>query len=123
MFAYLHRQSMSASKAGTRLRRVAAALAAVTAGLLASAAAIPAAFARDIPDPVPGGLYRPAYRAPVPASTVHAVTAAGGMADGQIALIALGAALAAAVVIIVLARARAAHRAAPSLAGLEGTAR
>ncbi len=49
MFAYLHRRethpSMPVSK-GTRLRRVAAALAAVTAGLLASAAAIPAAFAR-----------------------------------------------------------------------------
>ena len=65
MFAYLHRQgthqSAPVSKAGTRLRRVAAALAAVTVGLLASAAAIPAAFARDIPYPLPGGQHRPAY--------------------------------------------------------------
>ena len=117
MFAYLHRQgthqSAPVSKAGTRLRRVVAALAAVTVGLLASAAAIPAAFARDIPYPLPGGQHRPAYPAPVPASTVHAVTT-GGMAGWQIALIALGAVLVAAAVTIVLTRARAAHRAAPS---------
>ena len=116
MFAYLHRRvthpSMPASKAAIRLRRMAAALAAVTAGLLASAAAIPAAFARVLPDP--GGQYQPAYPAPVPASTVHAVTTAGGMAGWQIALIALGAGLIAAAVTIVLTRARAAHRAAPS---------
>ena len=115
MFAYLHRQvthpSMPASKAAIRLRRVAVALAAVTAGLLASAAAVPAAFARDLPDPVPGGQYQPA---PVPASTVHAVTTTGGMAGWQITLIALGAALIAAAVTIVLARARAARGAAPS---------
>jgi hypothetical protein len=115
MFVYLHRQethpSMPASKAGTRLRRVAATLAAVAAGLLASAAAIPAAFARDIPDPLPDGQYRPIYPAPAPASTVHAVNAvnAGGVAGWQIALITLGAALIAAAVTIVVARARAAH--------------
>ena len=113
MFAYLHRQethpSMPASKAGTRLRRVAATLAAVAAGLLASAAAIPAAFARDIPDPLPDGQYRPIYPAPAPASTGHAVNAAGGVTDWQIALITLGAALIAAAVTIVVARARAAH--------------
>ena len=116
MFVYLHRQethpSMPASKAGTRLRRVAATLAAVAAGLLASAAAIPAAFARDIPDPLPDGQYRPIY--PAPASTVHAVSPTGGVAGWQIALIALGAALIAAAVTIVLVRARAAHRAAPT---------
>jgi len=104
MFVYLHRQethpSMPASKAGTRLRRV--------------AAAIPAAFARDIPDPLPDGQYRPIYPAPAPASTVHAVNATGGMASWQIVLIALGAALIAAAVTIVLVRARAAHRAAPT---------
>jgi hypothetical protein len=105
---------MPASKAGTRLRRVGAALAAVAAGLLASAAAIPAAFARDIPDPLPDGQYRPIYPAPAPASTVHAVNATGGMASWQIVLIALGAALIAAAVTIVLVRARAAHRAAPT---------
>jgi hypothetical protein len=112
MFVYLHRQethpSIPASKAGTRLRRVVATLAAVAAGLLASAAAIPAAFARDIPDPLPDGQYRPIYPAPAPASTVHAVNA-GGVAGWQIALITLGAALIAAAVTIVVARARAAH--------------
>jgi hypothetical protein len=118
MFVHLHRQethpSRPAAKAGTRLRRVGAALAAVAAGLLASAAAIPAAFARDIPDPLPDGQYRPIYPAPAPASTVHAVSATGGMAGWQIALIALGAALIAAAVTIVVARARAAHAATPT---------
>jgi hypothetical protein len=118
MFTHLHRQgihpSMPASKAGNRLRRAAAALAAVTVGLLASAVAIPAAFARDFPAAVLGGQYRPAYPATVPASTGHAVTSTGGMTGWQIALIALGAALIAAAVTIALARARAAHRAAPS---------
>ena len=37
------------SRAGTRLSRLAAAAAAVTIGLLASAAAIPAAFAQEMP--------------------------------------------------------------------------
>ncbi len=105
---------MPASKAGTRLRRVAAALAAVAAGLLASAAAIPAAFARDTPDPLPGGQYRPLYPAPTPASTVHAVNATGGLASWQIDLIALGVALIATAVTIVLVRARAARRGAPA---------
>ena len=43
-----------------RLRRIAAALAAVTAGLLAWAAAVPAASAATIPGP--GGAYRPVRR-------------------------------------------------------------
>ena len=55
MFAHLARQGThprtAALKAGTRLRRLAAALTAVTVGLLASAATIPAAFARDVPRP------------------------------------------------------------------------
>jgi hypothetical protein len=53
MFAYLTRQGThprtAAPKSGTGLRRLAAMLAAVTAGLLASAATIPGAFARDVP--------------------------------------------------------------------------
>ena len=53
MFARPTRQEThprtAAPKAGTRLRRLATMLAAVTAGLLASAATIPAAFARDVP--------------------------------------------------------------------------
>jgi hypothetical protein len=53
MFANLTRQGThprtEALKAGTRLRWLGAALAAVATGLLASVAAIPAAVARDIP--------------------------------------------------------------------------
>ena len=114
MFAHLTRPGTpprtAALRAGTRLRRCAAALAALTVGLLASAAAIPAAFARD----VPGGYYGTTSVAPVPAAPFHAATTTGGMAGWQITLIALGTALIAAAVTIVLARARAAHRAAPS---------
>jgi hypothetical protein len=113
MFAHLTRQGIhprtAALRAGARLRRCAAALAAVTVGLLASAATIPAAFARD----VPRGYYGTTSVAPVPAAPVHAATT-GGVAGWQITLIALGAALIAAAVTVVLARARAAHRAAPS---------
>ncbi len=116
MFAHLHRQGTqpraAAPRAGTRLRRIAAVLAAVTTGLLASAATIPAAFARD----VPRGQYGPARPAPVPATTVHAATT-GGMTGWQIALIALialSAAVAVAAVTVLRHRARAAHRAVPS---------
>ena len=116
MFAYLHRQgthpSMPVSKAGTRLRRVAAALAAVTVGLLASAAAIPAAFARDSSRTRAGNTGPPTPRRSRPAPSTRSPR--GGMAGWQIALIALGAGLIAAAVTIVLTRARAAHRAAPS---------
>ena len=90
----------SARQAAARLRRLAAALAAVTCTLLASAAVMPAAWAvNEIP---PGG--------PAPATAAGAV-AAGGMPGWQITLIALGAALAAATVAVLLDRARAARRA------------
>ena len=116
MFAHLTRQGThlrtAAPKAGTRLRRLTAALAAVTIGLLASAATIPAAFAREISVPPPGTGYATARFGLVPATTSHA--ASTGIAGWQITLIALGAMLAAAAVTIVLARTRAAHRAAPS---------
>jgi len=115
MFAHLTRQGTpprtAAPKAGTRLRRLAAALTAITVGLLASAATIPAAFAMQVPGP--GEQYGPARLAPAPASTVHVVTT-GGVAGWQITLIALGAALVAAAVTVRLARARAARRVAPS---------
>jgi hypothetical protein len=93
------------SRGGTRLRRVAAALAAAAAGLLASAASIPAAFARDMPPGLYGG-------PPVRSATVHAATTSG-IAGWQIALIGVGVPLAAAVVTVILRRARAARRAAP----------
>jgi hypothetical protein len=116
MFADLTRRGThprtAALKAGTSLRRLAVALAAVTVGLLASAATIPAAFAREGSVPPSGsgyelGRFGPAF----PATTSAAST---GMPGWQITLIALGTALAAAAFTIVLARARAAHRAVPS---------
>ncbi len=113
MFAHLHRQGTqpraAAPPAGTRLRRIAAVLAAVTPALLATAATPPAAFARD----APSGQYEPARPAPVPAATVHAATT-GGMTGWQIALIALIAGVAVAAVTVLRHRTRAAHRAVPS---------
>jgi hypothetical protein len=87
------------------LRRITAALAVVAGGVLAWAAAVPAASAAIIP--VPGdGPY-----GPVPAPAVR-VIAAGGMPGWQITLIALAAALAAATTAVVLDRVRASHRSA-----------
>jgi len=95
----------------TRLRRITAALAVMAAGLLAPAAAVPAAFAavKVIPDPG-GGPYRPA---PVtsPAAPAH-VIAASGMPGWQITLIVLAAALIAATAAVFLDRARSSRRAA-----------
>ena len=88
-------------------RRLAAALAAVTGALLASTASVPAAFAATIPGPPPGGADR-GHRRPRPAVQVINT---GGMAGWQMTLIALGAALAAAVVAVLLDRALAARRA------------
>ena len=94
----------AARQAAARLRRLAAALAAVTCALLASAAVMPAAWAvNEIP---PGG--------PAQAPAVGTVTA-GGMPGWQITLIALGAALVAATVAVLLDRARAARRAASAI--------
>ena len=85
---------MATRQAGVRLGR----LAAVIAGLLASAAAATAAFA----NPIPVGDRGTIPTIPVPA-TVRVITA-GGMAGWQITLIALGAALAAAAAAVLLDR-------------------
>jgi hypothetical protein len=77
--------------AGARLGRLATVLAAAVAGLLASAAAATAAFA----NPIPIGDGGAVSIAPVHAATVQVIST-GGMAGWQIALIAAGAALAAA---------------------------
>jgi len=61
MFTYLPRRGAHLNTAA-RLRRLVAALAAVTGGLLAWAAAVPAASAATIPVPGPGGAYRPVRR-------------------------------------------------------------
>ena len=89
------RPQVAWSRAGTRQGRPAAALAAGTAGLLASAAVIPAAFARE-----------------TQATVRHA--AAGGLAGWQIALIGVGIPLAAAAATILVRRIQAARRAGPS---------
>ena len=99
-----------ARKGGGRLRRFAAVLAAVTSGLLASVAIVPAAFARIEPDPGEG--YVSTRVARVPATTVRVVTA-GGMPGWQITAIALGAALLAATAAVLLYRVLAARRSAP----------
>ena len=76
-------------------RRLAAALVAVTVGLLASAAAIPPAFAQQ-----------------TQATVHHAAT--GGLTGWQIGLIGVSLPLAAAAVTVLLRLVRAARRAAPS---------
>ena len=85
------RDWLAAWTAGARLGRLAAVLAAVVSGLLASAAAATAAFA----NPIPIGDGGAVPIAPVGAATGQVVST-GGMAGWQIALIAAGAALAAA---------------------------
>jgi hypothetical protein len=114
MFAYLPRREThprtAARRAGARLRRLAGVLAAVTCGLLASAATVLAAFARVVP---PGGQYGTTHVAPVPATTVRVITT-GGMAGWQITSIALGAALFAAAAAVLLYRALTARKAAPA---------
>ncbi|MGO8890433.1 MAG: hypothetical protein ACLP8X_43435 [Streptosporangiaceae bacterium] len=110
MFTHLPRPEThpgtAARQAAVRLRRLAAALTALTCGLLASAAIVPAAFATMIPVPGPGGAY-----AGDPAAPAVRVITAGGMAGWQITLIALGAALVAAALAVLLDRVLAARRA------------
>jgi hypothetical protein len=101
-------------KAGARLGRLAAVLAAAICGLLASAAVSPAAFARLLP---PGGQYGPGPVRQVPATTVRVITT-GGMAGWQITSIALGAALFAAAAAVLLYRALTARKAASAAIGL-----
>jgi len=104
MLAYLpprHRHQTTA----TRLRRITAALAAAAFGLLAWAAAAPAAFAQVLP---PYDNY-----GPVPATTVRVISA-GGTPGWQITVIAVAAALTAAVAAVLLDRARASRRSASS---------
>jgi hypothetical protein len=94
------RPRTGAQTAGSRLGRLAAVLAAVIGGLIAFAAAGPAAFARPVPPP--GGSWA-AFVTPVAPTTVRVIST-GGMASWQVALIAIGAAMAAAATAIVLDR-------------------
>ena len=100
MFTSLPRRETPLN-AGAWLRRITAALAAVTGGVLAWAAAVPAASATMIPVPDPGGAY-----GPVPAAPIR-VIAAGGMPGWQITLITVAAALVAGTPAVFLDRARA----------------
>lgn len=109
----------AARRASVRLSRLATVLAAATCALLASAASIPAAFARVIPPP--GGSYGATRIAPVPASA--RVVTAGGMAGWQVTLIALGAALVAASVTLLLEWTWAARRAASATRALRAPVR
>jgi len=81
------------------ITRMAVLLAGLAAAFLAFGAASPAAFARPAPQSVESGV--PAH--------VHTVVT-GGMPGWQIALIAVGTALLAAVLAVLLDRARAARR-------------
>ena len=86
--------------------RLACILAALAAALLAAAAAAPAAFALPVP---PGG-GGDGTMPPPPVRTVII----GGMPGWQIALIAIGAAVVAAAVAVLLDRARSARRHQPA---------
>jgi hypothetical protein len=88
----------------TRIRRLTAALAVLAAALLAFATAAPAALA-SAQRPPPGHIHQPVHQPPV-----HTVII-GGMAGWQIALIATGAALAAAAIAILADRAWTARKA------------
>jgi len=98
----------AARLAAARPRRLAAALAAVTCALLASAV-VPAASAADLVRDPPGG----APLAPVPAPAAQ-VVAVGGMPGWQITLIAVAAALVTAIAAVFLDRMLAARRSASS---------
>jgi hypothetical protein len=90
---------MATWQAGPRLGQLATLLAAVISGLLASTAAATAAFANPIP--IGDGASLPI--APVPPATVQVIST-GGIAGWQVALIAVGAALAAAAAAVFLDR-------------------
>ena len=87
------------------IRRLTAALAGLAGALLAFAAAAPAALARSFPPRPPGWDKHP----PPLGAGIHTVVA-GGMPGWQITLIAIGAALLAATVAVLLDRARATRR-------------
>ena len=99
------RHWMATAMAGARLGRLATVLAAVISGLLASAVAATAAFA----NPIPIGDGDTSPITPVSSATVRVISA-GGMAGWQVALITVGAALAAAAAAVLLDRKLAGRR-------------
>jgi len=96
------------------VRRVAGVLAGLASAWLGLALAAPAAFAVTHPTPGPAGYLTPGgpgfpVPPPVPPVQVHTVVV-GGMPGWQIALIAIGAALSAAIAAVLADRAWAARR-------------
>ena len=87
-----------------RIRRIASILAGLACTWLGLAVAAPAAFAMPLPPGGSGGATTPA-----PPVQVHTVVV-GGLTGWQIALIAIGAALLAATIAVLLDRARTARR-------------
>jgi hypothetical protein len=86
-----------------RIRRIAGGLAGLACACLGLAVVAPAAFARTLP---PFGISGAVSTPAPPPVQVHTVVV-GGMAGWQIALIAVGAALVAATIAVLLDRARA----------------
>jgi len=109
MFTYLSRRG-TRPRTTTRLRRITAALATVTGGLLAWAAAVPPASAATTVIPDPGGASG-TVPTTAPAAPVQ-IIAAGGMPGWQVALIALAAALVGAAAAVFVDRTRASRRSA-----------
>jgi hypothetical protein len=96
------------------IRRLAIVLAGLAGILLASAAAVPAAFAGTDPIPDPAGYIGDPYIGTAPVAPVRAtavrVISTGGMPGWQVTLITIGAALLPAIVAVLLDRARATRR-------------
>jgi hypothetical protein len=90
------------------IRRIAVALAGLATAALASAVAAPAAFAMQVPPPGELGGH-PVKHAPMAPAHTHTIVI-GGMPGWQIVLIAVGAALFAATVAVLMDRARPVRR-------------
>lgn len=94
----------------SRIRRLAILLAGLAAAMLGSVASATAAFAWPDPPGEPGGVYPLLPTPPVGTHTVTHTVVTGGMPGWQIALIAVGAAVLAAAIAVVVDRAWAARR-------------
>src|SRR6201986_4568674 len=93
----------AARRRSPRWRRIIPATLATGCSLLAVVSSVPAASATTIPMPDPGGFGGITSTPPAPSAPIRAVDA-GGMTGWQIALIALGAAIAAATTAVIFDR-------------------
>ncbi len=94
----------------SRIRRLAVLLAGLAAAMVGSVASATAAFAWPDPPGEPGGVYPLLPTPPVGTHTVAHTVVTGGMPGWQITLIAVGAAVLAAAITVVVDRAWAARR-------------